>query len=227
MFCRNCGTKNEINNKFCKNCGMKLQIGNNQESDFEKAAKKKRNPIFVAVGIFILSALLYAGRELPEKILANQTNNISFSGYSFELPGTYNTTIKNETLTIKSSDFATNEVLIVKIYSTGFDSFLSDMKEMANKKEYIYNMESNDNYVIANYTIGDLKGAIALKKAENDDFFWIQTLADSNLRAKKILIDFMPILSNANKTGNNIENSKEDFSTTIKNKINKLLSEEQ
>lgn len=227
MFCKNCGTKNEINNKFCKNCGMELQVENNRESQFEKAAKKKSNPIFVALGIFLLSALLYTGRELPAKLLSRQINDISFSGYSFQLPGTYNSTIENETLTINSSSFATNEILIIKIYSTGFDSMVSEMRELASKKEYIYNMEDNDNYIIANYVINDSKGALALKKAEEDDFFWIQTLADSDLRAKEILIDFMPILSNANKMGNATANRKEEISINIKNKINEILKEEK
>lgn len=42
MYCRNCGTKNDLNDKFCKSCGTKLTTEKQSyNNNLEKSKTKK------------------------------------------------------------------------------------------------------------------------------------------------------------------------------------------
>lgn len=87
MYCRKCGTKNDATDKFCKNCGTPLEkTQNKKESKFETIAKKKSNPVFIIIGIIIIVAVLYVGRQIPKQLIISETENVTFSGYSFKIP---------------------------------------------------------------------------------------------------------------------------------------------
>ena len=224
MFCKNCGTKNETIDNFCKNCGTPLEnIQNKKESEFEKVAKKKNNPIFVVLGIIILITILYIGRQIPEQLIIQETENVTFSGYTFKIPSPYQAIINDDTLTIISENFQDQEAIGIKIYSDGYDELVSEMKALADAGTAISDLETekyeNTEYVIADYDIGDYKGAVALKKAEDSDVLWLQTVSSSTTRGRKILTEFIPIIISAKKTGTTIADTYEENSISIINKL--------
>ena len=143
MFCKNCGTKNETTDNFCKNCGTPLEnIQNKKESEFEKVAKKKNNPIFVVLGIIILITILYIGRQIPEQLIIQETENVTFSGYTFKIPSPYQAIINDDTLTIISENFQDQEAIGIKIYSDGYDELVSEMKALADAGNAISDLET-------------------------------------------------------------------------------------
>lgn len=228
MFCKKCGTKNDLTDKFCKNCGTPLEnIQTSKESEFEKVAKKKNNPILVILGIVVLVGVLYFGRQIPERIANQKTNQITFSGYSFEIPEIYEANIKDNTMTIVSDLFESQEAIGIRIYSTGYDKLVSEMKELASRNDTIYNLETKtyekEEYIIADYETGDYKGAVVLKEAADNNVFWVQTISKSTTRGREILNDFIPVIINAKKTGQTSSDSGEEISVSIMNKLKEII----
>lgn len=159
MFCKNCGTKNEATDNFCKNCGTPLEnTQKKEESQFEKVAKKKSNPIFIIIGIIIVVAILYIGRQVPQQLIIPETEKYG-----------------------------------------------------------------NEEYVIAEYDTGDYKGALALKKAEDENVLWIQTVSSSTTRGRKILTEFIPIITTAKKIGMTTSDTDKEISMSVMNTLTGLL----
>jgi hypothetical protein len=65
MFCPNCASKIEIEQKFCRSCGLKLdavvQVVSEQIPTREHAKLQKRKELFEKLGIFSLSAFALIG----------------------------------------------------------------------------------------------------------------------------------------------------------------------
>ena len=65
MFCPNCASKIEIEQKFCRSCGLKLeavvQVVSEQIPTKEYAKLQKRKELFEKLGIFSLSAFALIG----------------------------------------------------------------------------------------------------------------------------------------------------------------------
>jgi hypothetical protein len=65
MFCPNCASKIEIEQKFCRSCGLKLeavvQVVSEQIPTKEHAKLQKRKELFEKLGIFSLSAFALIG----------------------------------------------------------------------------------------------------------------------------------------------------------------------
>lgn len=230
MYCRNCGTKNDATDKFCKNCGTPLEKNQNKkESKFETIAKKKSNPVFIIIGIIIIVAVLYVGRQLPEYLMKQETELVTFSGYSLEIPLTYQAVVNNDTLTIMSDSFEEQEAIGIRIYATGYEELVSELKELASTDNSISNLETekyeNEEYVIAEYDIGNYKGAVALKKAEDDNVFWVQTVSPTSSRGREILQNFVPVIATAKKTGTTTSEVDGEISMSITNKLKEEIVE--
>lgn len=231
MFCRNCGTKNDVTDKFCKNCGTKLEnIKNIRESKFEQVAKKKNNPLFVILGVIAIVTILYFGRQIPEKIASKTTEKITFSGYRFEIPATCQVSVNNNILTIKEDSFQEQEAIGIRIYASGYDELALEMQKLANLNDTVFNLDigtyKKEQYIIADYETGNYKGAVALKEAEDSNVFWIQTVSSSTTRGRKILNDFIPIIANAKKVGNTANNNSGDISVNIMSKLKEIIQGE-
>lgn len=227
MYCRKCGTKNDSVDNFCKNCGTPLEkVQNKKESKFETLAKKKSNPVFIILGIIIIVAVLYVGRQIPEFLMKQETEVVTFSGYSLEIPLTYQTVINNDTLTIMSDSFAEQEAIGIRIYEQGYEELVSEIKSLANTDNSISNIETKkykgEEYVIAEYDIEDYKGAVALKKAEDDNVFWVQTVSPTSSRGREILQDFLPVIATAKKTGTTTSEIDKEISMSIMNTLSGL-----
>lgn len=228
MFCKNCGTKNEATDNFCKNCGTPLEnTQKKEESQFEKVAKKKSNPIFIIIGIIIVVAILYIGRQVPQQLIIPETENVTFSGYSFTIPSPYQAVINGDTLTVVSENFQDQEAIGIKIYSNGYEELISEMQALADTGDSLSNLETekygNEEYVIAEYDTGDYKGALALKKAEDENVLWIQTVSSSTTRGRKILTEFIPIITTAKKTGTTTSDTDKEISMSVMNTLTGLL----
>ena len=227
MYCRKCGTKNDSADNFCKNCGTPLEKTlNKKESKFETIAKKKSNPVFIIIGIIIIVAVLYVGRQLPEYLMKQETELVTFSGYSLEIPLTYQAVVNNDTLTIMSDSFAEQEAIGIRIYEQGYEELVSEIKSLANTDNSISNIETKkykgEEYVIAEYDIEDYKGAVALKKAEDDNVFWVQTVSPTSSRGREILQDFLPVIATAKKTGTTTSETDKEISMSIMNTLSGL-----
>lgn len=228
MFCKNCGTKNEATDNFCKNCGTPLEnTQKKEESQFEEVAKKKSNPIFIIIGIIIVVAILYIGRQVPQQLIIPETENVTFSGYSFTIPSPYQAVINGDTLTVVSENFQDQEAIGIKIYSNGYEELISEMQVLADTGDSLSNLETekygNEEYVIAEYDIGDYKGAVALKKAEDENVLWIQTVSSSTTRGRKILTEFIPIITTAKNIGMTTSDTDKEISMSVMNTLTGLL----
>ena len=231
MYCRKCGTKNEPADNFCKNCGTPLEKTlNKKESKFETIGKKKSNPVFIIIGIIIIVAVLYVGRQLPEYLMKQETELVTFSGYSLEIPLTYQAVVNNDTLTIMSDSFEEQEAIGIRIYATGYEELASEIQKLANLNDTVFNLDigtyKKEQYIIADYETGNYKGAVALKEAEDSNVFWIQTVSSSTTRGRKILNDFIPIIANAKKVGNTANNNSGDISVNIMSKLKEIIQGE-
>ena len=96
MFCTECGTKIEINQKFCKNCGSRIKLFKENEVSSNTSQKSKtfknsqnrsskKNYIFYALGFGLFNILIMApvgglpyaiGYALPAVLILLAASNI-------------------------------------------------------------------------------------------------------------------------------------------------------
>lgn len=128
-----------------------------------------------------------------------------------------------------SENFQEQEAIGIRIYAKGYEELVSELKALASADNSISNLETekyeNEEYVIAEYDIGNYKGAVALKKAEDENVLWIQTVSSSTTRGRKILTEFIPIITTAKKTGTTTSDTDKEISMSVMNKLKEEIVE--
>ena len=109
MYCRNCGKQIKENQQFCSGCGNKIvcqnpsAISNNASTIVKKKVKKKRNWLFVIVGIIII--LLGTGQLALS--LVGKTTNAQVTSYERKL------FLNNDTSSRNSNRYTINYAFMV------------------------------------------------------------------------------------------------------------------
>lgn len=208
MYCRNCGTKNDLNDKFCKNCGTKLATEKQSyNTNLEKS--KTKNPFLIIIGLFLLVAILYGGREIPKKLAATKINTVSYSGYNLKVPATYKTNIENDVLQITADYFEKKESIGIQLYQDSYNNVLKNFKQLQDTNQIITDLKKetyeNEEFIVASYKLKEYQGIIAIKEATNNEVFWTQTMTTTYDRGKVLIKEAIPIVMSANKNSDSLE----------------------
>lgn len=208
MYCRNCGTKNDLNDKFCKNCGTKLATEKESYNTHLEKSKTK-NPFLIIIGLFLLVAILYGGREIPKKLAATKINTVSYSGYNLKVPATYKTNIENDVLQITADYFEKKESIGIQLYQDSYNNVLKSFKQLQDTNQIITDLKKetykNEEFIVASYKLKEYQGIIAIKEATNNEVFWTQTMTTTYDRGKVLIKEAIPIVMSANKNSDSLE----------------------
>lgn len=211
MYCRNCGTKNDLNDKFCKSCGTKLTTEKQSyNNNLEKSKTKKT--FLIIIGLLLLVAILYVGREIPKKLAATKINTISYAGYNLKVPAIYKTNIENDVLNIKADYFESNESIGIQLYQDSYNNVLKSFKQLQDTNQIITDLKEetyeDEKFIVASYKLKENQGIIAIKKATNNEVFWTQTMTRTYDRGKVLIKEAIPMVMSANKNSHSLEEEK-------------------
>ena len=213
MFCKQCGQKNDQEDKFCRNCGASLQEIKNEKSDIFKVKKSK--PILLIVGIIALVAILFFARD--GSVLLKSDTTIECAGYTFTIPREYEAEIV-EDVALQITETKSQETALTYIYEGDYNQL---------KQEFMYIKEYNlENYVTADNgtklvnveeeTVGTEDvlfvtiayetrySTIAVFKLSDEYMFFIQTVNNDLDTSKELLLNLIPIIKEATPTGETV-----------------------
>ena len=213
MFCKQCGQKNDQEDKFCRNCGASLQETKDEKSNIFKAKKSK--PVLLIVGIVALVAILFFARD--GSVLLKSDTTIECAGYTFTIPREYEAEIV-EDVALQITETKSQETALTYIYEGDYDQL---------KQEFTYIKEYNlENYVTADNgtklvnveeeTVGTEDvlfvtiayetrySTIAVFKLSDEYMFFIQTVNNDLDTSKELLLNLIPIIKEATPTGETV-----------------------
>lgn len=213
MFCKQCGQKNDQEDKFCRNCGAPLQETKEEKSNIFKAKKSK--PVLLIVGIIALVAILFFARD--GSVLLRSDTTIECAGYTFIIPREYEAeTIDKVALQItetKSQEKALTyiyegdynqlkqEFMYIKEYSLESYVTADNGTKLVNVEEETVNTEDVLFVTIANE---NRYSTIAVFKLSDEYMFFIQTVNNDLDTSKELLLNLIPIIKEATPTGETI-----------------------
>lgn len=213
MFCKQCGQKNDQEDKFCRNCGAPLQETKEEKSNIFKAKKSK--PVLLIVGIIALVAILFFARD--GSVLLRSDTIIECAGYTFIIPREYEAEIIDK-VALQITETKSQEKALTYIYEGDYNQL---------KQEFMYIKEySLESYVTADNgtklvnveeeTVGtedvlfvtianeNRYSTIAVFKLSDEYMFFIQTVNNDLDTSKELLLNLIPIIKEATPTGETI-----------------------
>lgn len=213
MFCKQCGQKNDQEDKFCRNCGAPLQETKEEKSNIFKAKKSK--PVLLIVGIIALVAILFFARD--GSVLLRSDTIIECAGYTFIIPREYEAEIIDK-VALQITETKSQEKALTYIYEGDYNQL---------KQEFVYIKEySLESYVTADngtklvnveeetvntedvlfVTIANENrySTIAVFKLSDEYMFFIQTVNNDLDTSKELLLNLIPIIKEATPTGETI-----------------------
>ena len=199
MFCKQCGQKNDQEDKFCRNCGAPLQETKEEKSNIFKAKKSK--PVLLIVGIIALVAILFFARD--GSVLLRSDTTIECAGYTFIIPREYEAeTIDKVALQI--TETKSQEKALTYIYEGDYNQLKQEFMYIKEYSLESYVTADNEDVLFVTIANENRYSTIAVFKLSDEYMFFIQTVNNDLDTSKELLLNLIPIIKEATPTGETI-----------------------
>lgn len=231
MFCKECGTKNDIEDKFCKNCGKQLHEINNPENINKKPSifqQKKNPPILLIVGVIGFIAVLFFARE--GTTLFKSDTKVECAGYTFTIPKEYETEIVNgNVLRLTKNSGFTEETALIYVYQSNYDSLKQGFSyiEQYNLKSWAnYNLDgeylgyeettiNNKNILLIDIKVDGHYSTAAMMKISEDYVLGVQAVSTSKDNTRQLAEKLVPVIIKAERTEEEIKPYNNNLTVSI------------
>lgn len=231
MFCKECGTKNDIGDKFCKNCGRQLHEINNQGNINKKPSvfqEKKKPPILLIVGVIAFVAVLFFARE--GATLFKSDTKVNCAGYSFTIPKEYETEIVDgNILKLTKKTGFTEETAVIYVYQSNYDQlkegfYYLEQYNLQNWANYNLNGEylgyeettiNNKNVLLIDVKVDGHYSTAAMMKISEEYVLGVQTVSTSKSNTRKMAEKLVPVIIEAKRTEEEIKPYNNNMTVSI------------